>query len=118
MNEVLQQLLDFVKSASPQVWATLVRQVYVDAIMDIVWAVILIAAAVFLYLLAKRCRAEQEETDSFSSDEAWDMAAISSYVGMGFCVLLTLVMLTAAMPRFANPEFYAIRWLASVLDSK
>jgi hypothetical protein len=39
MDQALQQLIEFIKSASPQLWAILIKQVYVDAWMGVLYAI-------------------------------------------------------------------------------
>lgn len=108
MDKVLQELIEFVKSASPVIWQALYRQVYVEALGFILWAIGLAVLAVILFRLAKFAVKKKEE-DGYMSD--WEIL-------YGFCYFFSVVvgivafgLLVSVIQHVANPQFYAIRFI-------
>jgi hypothetical protein len=112
VNELLSQLIEFLKSASPLVWQTLIRQVYSDAIASIVWGVGLVVLCVSLAKLGAYGRKKAEE-DGWQS--SWDIPAIFSYIGSVISGLVAFGLIVYATQMLVNPEFYAIQYIISRL---
>ena len=88
MTELLQQLIDFIKSASPIVWEALVRQVYVEAVSYAAWAV-LTTIVVFIWIrLAKWAKKEKKKANKNVYNE-WGTAEGFFWVAAVVFVLIS-----------------------------
>ena len=108
MDNALQELVEFVKSASPVIWEIFIKQVYVHALSLLLWASGMILVAVFLVRVGKWATKENPYGD-------WDFWIGLSYVFafvFGFGAFACLIQAIACI---INPEFYAIRFLLSNL---
>ena len=111
MTELLQQLIDFIKAASPMVWGIYVKQVYVDAAVGVFWGIGVLIASPFLTKFAKYAFNKYEE-DKYSG---WDMWAYFACAGAVCGVAIGLVLITTYIKGFINPEYYAIQNILSQL---
>lgn len=111
MNEVLSELVAFLKEASPLVWSALIKQVYIEASANIAWAVGLVVVCVLLAKLGNYGRKIYEEDDM--SD--WEIGQWFAYAGSAISGLVAFGLFVSALMHFANPEFYAIRYIISTL---
>jgi len=108
MDKVLQELIEFMKSASPVVWQALYKQVYVEALAFFLWAIGLAVLAVVLVRVAKWAMAKKEE-DGYLSD--WGIVYGLCYFFSGVAGIVAFGFLVSALKWVANPEFYAIRFI-------
>ena len=109
MNEVLGKLIEFLQSASPLVWQTLLKQVYLSAIGDVLFATGCAAVAFVCWLKASAYR--KETTDVFTEDN-WDNHFTLFVWLRSASIALLFVFSIAAYQgamRFINPEYYAIQ---------
>lgn len=105
IDEVLRKLIDFLQEASPLVWSTLLKQVYVDAAGNIAWSVGLLVIAFVLYKAGKY--GKENATDyNMSGEMGWIAWVLCAFAGAG-----SFGLLVDAMKNFANPEFYAIQYI-------
>ncbi len=112
MDKVLIELIDALKSASPHIWQILMKQVYGDAVVELVFSILLVIAGCVLIKLTFYAKARYKE-DRFSS---WDaMAVISAIVAITGFATSNIVFLDA-MQKFYNPEYYAIQLILSHLS--
>jgi len=111
MDEILMELVEFLKNASPVVWSALIRQVYVEAFSKIAWG---IGLAALCYISVKTTKYAYNKTkdDSYSM---WELGGI-------FLAILSVVVgiwsfenFVEAVKWFANPDFYAIRFILQQL---
>ena len=107
IEEVLSQLIAFLQEASPLVWATLIKQVYVEAVADLIWAIGLIVVCILLAKLGNYGRKESEK-DKYSE---WGFWFWFVYLSSAFAVLISFSLFVSALMQFVNPEFYAIRYI-------
>lgn len=105
IDNVLQELIDFLKTASPLIWEALYKQVYVIAWAKLAWVTGLAISAVTSVILAKWAHRKNEE-DSLDS---WDGLEAFAYILTGVIVIISFSLLVGAAMRFANPNYYAIR---------
>ena len=108
MDKVLQELIEFVKSASPVIWQALYKQVYVEALASFLWAIGLAVLAVILFRIAKWAMAKKEE-EGYMSD--WEILYGFCYFFSGVAGVVAFGFLVSAIKWVANPEFYAIRFI-------
>jgi hypothetical protein len=116
MSAALQQLIDFVKSASPVIWSTLVRQVYTYAVADILWAMMSVTCAVFLYKLAMKNKPQYDKDkkdDKFYAH--WEVGIPLCFVGSAITTLIAFGLIVAAIMAFMNPYYYAITNIISAM---
>ena len=106
IDQVLLELVEFVKGASPVIWEALYRQVYVEALGGILWSVGLFCLSAILFRLGKFCYGQH--TKSYDS---WDIAYVFSYFSAGASSVIAFGLLVSAVKYLANPEFYAIRFI-------
>lgn len=114
MNEVLQELVAFLKEASPLVWSALIEQVYIEASAKIAWAVAFLVIAVVCYKVVKWQKSvydKEWDDGKFLTDCPWAWL----YAGVGLSGALSFGHFVSAAMWFANPEFYAIRFLLEKL---
>ena len=112
MDQVLQELVDFLKAASPVVWEALYRQVYVIAMSKILWAIGLAFPIFGALSLAKKAWAWHEEDDGFSDYN--ELAYWCYGVSVAFGVVIFGLIVSALM-RIANPNYYAINLILEKL---
>ena len=104
---IITELIEFLKTASPIVWQSLIKQVYSEAIVDLVWGLFLGGicfglAKLFIY------GSEQYKKDDYSD---WGWGKLVALIGSGTAGLISFGLIVTALQWFANPEFYAIRFL-------
>ena len=123
MEEILQQLIDFVREASPEVWRVLLRQVYVDACTDLLWLLMIAVLVYIVYRLGRRAerasldeKGEYNERYSSSSQDSNRIAMYACYVIAGILAIVIPVLLTSALRAFLNPEYYAVMNIVNVLS--
>ena len=110
-DEILQKLIEFIENASPLIWDTLVRQVYTEAAGMLLGAIFLVAGIVVLASLAKRWN-EKAQDDALGM---WDVWSGTSYFVIAGATLGSFACLLSASMRLANPEFYAIKLILSLI---
>ena len=113
MTELLQQLVEWFETASPQLWEILIKQVYVEATSDLVWGIIWLAVATALIFVGKWGWKCNEEHGDYNTD--WEWVFVPSWVFSGILFPVGLAMLSSAIKWFVNPEFYAIRYILDKL---
>ena len=111
MDTLLQELIAFLKGASPVVWEALYRQVYVNAGAFIAWAIGLAALCAAFFRVGKFSWSEYKK-DEYSMYDAGSVFVYIASACLGFAAFALLV--NAAM-QFANPEYYAIRYILKSL---
>jgi hypothetical protein len=111
MTELLQQLIDFIKAASPVVWSIYIKQVYVDAIVGVVRGIALLVASPFLAKFAKYAYKKYGE-DTYSG---WDFVGCFAWSGVAASIIIGYLLITSYAKGFINPEYYAIQNILSQL---
>ena len=104
---IITELIEFLKTASPIVWQSLIKQVYSEAAADLVWALVIGGicfglAKLFIY------GNEQCKEDDFSD---WEICRWFSLAGSVVAGLFSFGLIINAIQWFINPEFYAIRFI-------
>ena len=97
MTELLQQLIDLLKGASPLVWAAYMKQVYVYAGQQAAWAVLLLILILFIVKAGDFCKKFEEDLEWFF------------YFGAVLLGVLSFMLITRAVGSVINPEYYAIQ---------
>jgi len=104
LEELLRELIEFVKDASPVVWAALYKQVYVQAIQGLLW---MSAPIIFLLLLLKRKVREWLSEPIEIAIWGWALRLAA--------FLLVILLLGYAIGRFINPDYYAMKLILTTL---
>lgn len=100
-EELLQQLIELLKTTSPFIWQTLIKQVYVEIFGFIVWGVV---CGIGAYLLKNVKISFDSENDN----------EIFNTVRIVIVIILTIVsigFLLSSIQWAINPEFYALKFL-------
>lgn len=113
MSDVLRKLLQMVQEMSPFVWQTLLRQVHIHAIQNIIWAVFF-SISVFVFLRLAKHSWLQSNEDPFNGGE-WKALCMVSIILAIACLVASLESTTSAIGRFLNPDFYALQYILSQL---
>jgi hypothetical protein len=107
MDEAIAKFIEFVSTASPLVWAALIKQVYVEVFSMVAWGVGFAVIAFYLYRFGKK---KQEEDDSDN-----EPIIVIAYIIVAACGLAAFGKLVSAIKWSINPEFYAIHLLLEKL---
>lgn len=107
ITEILSQLIDFVKTASPIIWEAYVRQVYVEIIpMTVLGTLLLIASAIMISVGKKVKKAENLDKDfEGASFACFAFAFLLFACGMGA--------FSKGAAHLLNPNYYAIQMILS-----
>lgn len=110
IDEVLKRLIEFLQGASPLVWSALIKQVYIEALARLAWAVGLLVITFLLVKLVnfqKKAYEEKYNDGRFFSDSEWAWL----WAGVAATGIASFALIVSALMWFANPEFYAIRYV-------
>jgi len=117
MDSALQELIEFVKSASPVIWQALYKQVYVEALSFLIWAIGLAFVAIMLVRFAKFANSKKVQEEEYGKYTDWGVVSYASYVSASIVGLIAFALLVSAIKWASNPEFYAIRFILESLGS-
>jgi len=110
-QDLLSQLLQFVKEASPVIWSVYVRQVYLTATAELTWMAALVTICLVLDRICRKAKKYLKE----HYDEDWTVVVWVSTAGLVVCALIAFGLVISALMKFGNPDYYAIKFmLASV----
>lgn len=110
IDQVLQDLINFIKNTAPMVWETLVRQVYNDAITYFFWALTLLVFTIILWRAGKKWEKACEEEDD---DSGYFMAP---YILAVVFAIIIPVLISTGIRMFVNPNFYAIKSILTMIS--
>ena len=112
MEETLKELIALLQSASPLIWQSLMRQVYSEAWARLVW----VAALTAIIVVAVKFLTSKIAVEALRGE--WEAAIIFGWIAVSASSLCTFGMLVSAIMWFANPEFYALRFILESLTNK
>jgi hypothetical protein len=110
MEQEILQLIDELKSLAPALWEVLVRQVYTEAWMQVVGAVVQL---LFSGAMAWAAKAVYEQRDD--EDLSFWGFAIFAITSIGSLVVAFGWSIPNAAKMFYNPNYYAIKMIIDVL---
>jgi len=114
MEELLKQLIEFLKTTSPQLWGILMKQVYSDAVVSLFTGSLFLVVLIVCISRALKLYKRSNDKDSDYYRDDYDM----QYVAIGMIAFLAILAVMFALPlgiqRFYNPEYYAI---SDILDT-
>ena len=108
LAKILDELGQRLGPTGEHVFQLAVRQVYIDAVVNVV---VLILVGVAFFALASRCRAALEEDDTSYASLFLGIATIAIVV----VTMFTGVSLMFALSRVLNPEYAALRDILGAL---
>lgn len=111
IDETLRQLIDFLKEACPVIWGAVYKQVYVEAVAYVVLFVLALAATYACYRIFLYGQ-EEAKRDKWSD---WGAGSLLFATLGALAAIIATICINAAIGRFVNPEFYAIRYFISQL---
>lgn len=106
MDSALQKLIEWLETASPELWRILIRQVYVAATLDLLWAIGLSVAIILL--TRKLAQYTHSEDYDCVDDETVLVVKIGWTLLYGSWIAIAALVASAAA-MIANPEYAAIR---------
>jgi len=130
METIIQELVAFVQKAAPVMWEAAYRQVYVNALYSLGWALIWSIVGVVSYKVAKHSlrvvatrRSENENKDwSYSKEEPWDtdtfLGVYLGYAAALFSLICVIVNAFTIVGYFINPSYYAIQNLIKLFPGQ
>lgn len=107
MDTMLQELITYLKEVSPAVWETLMRQVYMNAIIAIIWGVAGLVLFVACLMLVRKAYKKVQEAPRWDAVGS-EMIIMFGSVGAGIGIVGFLICITSAIPMLLNPQYYAI----------
>ena len=105
MESTLNQAIEYIRTIAPAVWAILIKQVYSNAITNLIGGVVFIVVTVALLQGIRYCIKRHEE-DSYSG---WEMGVLFLSMGVFVTSLISFFALINTFQYLYNPEFYAIQ---------
>lgn len=116
MEELLKELIEFVRSASPMVWETFQRQVYVAAAYSVVWGVIALVFSIALLWLARYWyNKRQQISDRFDRLDYSTGMWLSAVFGVAL-LAGSLAFFMDAAAHYMNPNYYTIQLILGNLQ--
>lgn len=113
-NELLSQLIEFIKNASPEVWRILQRQALLDALDFFIWATAFGGSSLALFRLSKTLK---PDVDSNTYVEEFVGKVLSLIIGWIF-TFLAVYYAVAATKIVLNPDYHAIMLILSNLTGQ
>jgi hypothetical protein len=112
MDVLLQELIEFVKTASPVLWGIYIKQAYVDGIYSMIFGVaLLIVGIVFTFVGLKYNKIAMEDGGDGVYESGWIMLIIFGVVG----AIAGIVVGCSSIGNFVNPEYQAIQLIIETL---
>jgi hypothetical protein len=104
MTELLQQLVEFIKDASPYVWNLLIKQEYINAYANLIWTGILLLVCIIGIIIGTK----MWKLGNKENDDDWYSASFAFFIFSIISGVVGLAILTPAIKILLNPEYYAI----------
>ena len=114
IDEALRQLIEFINTASPVIWESTIRQVYVETFAKLIWMVGLAVAGFYLMKLGNYFGKKKDKA-SYSDEFEYGVASALAYIFSAIAITISFSLMVSAITHFANPEFYAIQYLINTL---
>jgi len=102
------ELIKLLKDVSPMIWESILKQVYVEAYNDLMWSVL------WFSLFGVLLRFKIQIVEYINEDVEYALEDLAKFFYVLLLVvspLIAFALVGGALKQFANPEFYAIRYL-------
>ena len=110
MEETIKELIELLKSASPVIWQTLVRQAHNEAIILLVCSVAIVPIDLLFLIWSIKYTKEDPATQPKFVAGMW--------IAVSVLTALVVQLVISASMRFSNPEFYALKYILDALAQK
>ena len=110
MESTLNEVIEYIRNLAPAVWTILIKQVYSDAITNIIVGVFALILTIIFLQSITICVKKMSEHPY----DMWEMPITLLSIGIVITVLISLLALVSAFRYIYNPEFYAIQQIIQV----
>lgn len=112
-EQIISELINFVKEASPELWRIAVRQSFVSAAQQGLACVGLLVAAIYSIIMNRRMLRNKDE-DRYHSTDYYAGAVVFGV--LAFIFLFFFIMILGEVVGYVlNPEYYAIKSLTDLV---
>lgn len=110
LEDTLVELINQFQSLAPDIWKVLVTQVYFEAIAKVFWGFFFFLVSWFIHknlFLKEKKRYEEKYDDGefYKEESSWWIVLSGIFFALG------ILFVSNALMWFANPKFYAIRYI-------
>lgn len=112
MDDAIRKLIEWLSTASPALWAILLKQVQVEMIISIVWIGFFTGVGCAVYMYVTRM------INSMESGENRTVAVWMRRVGVVFLIFIILLIGNSVLNDILNPEWRAIQIIISQFTQK
>ena len=106
-EEILNKLLEWIETASPQLWGILTKQVSIALAQNILWLGLFLIGIFFTVKAIKY--GEKLKDEDYMND--WEIPTVGGWCGLILFIALSCCMVTDLINIIFNPEWYAIQLL-------
>ena len=112
-TSTMSDLIEYVKSIAPKVWAITVRQVYVEAWGDIAIGALALLSWITLSIVTPKISVmvNKNRNEHYTAD----VKELSFWLTFVITGVIALIIFFVCVPdgikHLANPDFYALNWL-------
>ena len=112
--ELLNKLADKFGTTVEHLWGVLIKQAAITAVAEIVMALVMIAAWVWMFRFVRGKTAEQPETSDRYAHPEWEQeGALIAWIVVCIAALITCLQIYGALTTGAtallNPEYWALK---------
>lgn len=112
--EVLSELLAWIRSMAPEVWAIYIRRQYVVAAVDLVWAVLCVGLIAPMMYVVRLGLAKKDKAD-YHHEDRWILVTLVGVLVIAIAAIAVPFLLTDGIMRLLTPEYCAIQDLLSAI---
>lgn len=108
-TELLNEFVLFLKDIAPEIWAIMLKQVYIQAIVQVALGILIILSIFKTKNFISSVNRKRDEEDGHDPD--YDTRPIKLYVLSVVLLVLGIAPLIYGIQGLLNPEYYAIQLL-------
>lgn len=102
------RLLDAMREVTPQITEALVKYVWATGVSGLVLAVIFLLPAIVLWFITAPAMFRREKALGSPSEGGWAALGICAIIGGGFSCVVSVILLSGAIPKLLAPEGAAV----------
>lgn len=107
--ELLNEFVLFLKDIAPEIWEIMLKQVYIQAIVQVVLGGLMILCVFKTKNFISRAKRKNDEEDGYDPD--YDMKSILLYALLIVLIIISGLFFVFGIQGLLNPEYYAIQLL-------